>query len=65
MVRAAVSTPWGLPMPCNQEHKRTTQEKTRAIMKYCSEKMEGKVEISTTTTNYYIKEMSFIIDFYN
>jgi hypothetical protein len=45
MVRAAVSTPWGLPMPCNQEHKRTTQEKTRAIMKYCSEKMEGKVEI--------------------
>lgn len=45
MVRTAVSTPWGLPMPCNQEHKRTTQEKRRAIMKYCSEKMEGKVEI--------------------
>ena len=45
MVRAAVSTPWGLPMPSNQEHKRTTQEKTRATMKYCSEKMEAKVEI--------------------
>jgi hypothetical protein len=36
---------YSISMPCNQEHKRTTQEKTRAIMKYCSEKMEGKVEI--------------------